>query len=222
MKSKQLLNRIVAVTVALLLTVTFVLQFPASAATNPYTDLTTKDGHYEAIIELTESGVVAGVTKSQYQSSKAATRGEAAQFIVNAIGVEKISNSKPTFTDVPTTNKYYADIETLVALGVVGGHVDGTFKPEGTLKRSEIAKMLTLAFELEVSSATTTKFSDVNAIKNTNEKRYIQTLIDYGITNGTSATKFSPYETLTRGQLATFLKRSMDAVSDEFMIIGVE
>lgn len=203
-------------------TAAFVIEAPATAATNPYSDLTIKDGHYNAILELTEQGIVSGVTKTLFQATKAATRGEAALFIANALGLDKTAVTNPNFKDLATTSPYYGAIAALHEMGIIGGYTDGTFRPNATLKRSEIAKMLTLAFELDVANVTTTKFADVNAINDLNTKRYIQTLIDYSITTGTTATVFSPFSTLTRGQLATFLQRSMTAVSDDFTIISVE
>ncbi len=45
-----------------------------------------------------------------------------------------------TFPDV--TGDYEDAVEALVALGVVNGYEDGTFKPENTIKRAELAKLL--------------------------------------------------------------------------------
>jgi hypothetical protein len=218
-------NHAIKYTAAMLvlpIAVAFVVEAPASAATNPYSDVTTKDGHYNAIIELTEQGIVSGVTKTLYQSTKPATRGEAALFIANSLGLDQSNVTNPNFKDLATNSPYYGAIAALYSKNIIGGYTDGTFRPNATLKRSEIAKMLTLAFELEVSNVTKTKFADVNAIADLNTKRYIQTLVDYSITTGATATSFSPFSTLTRGQLATFLQRSMDAVADDFTIISVE
>jgi hypothetical protein len=37
---------------------------------------------------------------------------------------------------------YQEEVETLMALGVVNGYPDGTFKPERTVTRAEMAKLL--------------------------------------------------------------------------------
>lgn len=222
MKFSKNATKFAAAMLVLPVTAAFVIEAPATAATSPYSDVTIKDGHYNAIIELTEQGIVSGVTKTLFQSTKAATRGEAALFIANALGLDKTTVTNPNFKDLATTSPYYGAIAALHEKEIIGGYTDGTFRPNATLKRSEIAKMLTLAFELDVADVTKTKFADVNAINDLNTKRYIQTLIDYSITTGTTATTFSPFSTLTRGQLATFLQRSMTAVSDDFTIISVE
>lgn len=207
------------------LTAAFVVDMPATVAAsadNPYTDVTVKDGHYAAIIDLTEKGIVTGVTKTLFQSTKPATRGEAALFIVNALGLNEGAVVSTSFKDLPATSPYYQAVGALFNRNIIGGYSDGTFRPNATLKRSEIAKMLTLAFELDVSNVMKTKFEDVNVISDVATKRYIQTLIDYSITAGTTTTTFSPYGTLTRGQLATFIARSMDAVAEDVTILRVE
>jgi hypothetical protein len=211
-----------ATMLALTMTAAFIIDAPATAATNPYSDVTKKDGHYDAIMELTEQGIVTGVTKTLFQSTKPATRGEAALFIANALNFDSTSGENPNFKDLVSNSPYYNAVVALYERNIIGGYTDGTFRPNATLKRSEIAKMLTLAFELEVANVTKTKFADVNAITDGNTKRYIQTLIDYGITTGTTATTFSPYSTLTRGQLTTFLQRAITATADDFTIISVE
>ena len=59
-------------------------------------------------------------------------------------------------------------------------------------------------------------------LNTTETKRYIQTLVDYSITKGTTATTFSPNMKLTRGQLATFLYNAIQTTSDDLTIISVE
>ena len=206
-------------------TAAFILEVPSTviaSADNPYIDVTVKDGHYAAIVELTEKGIVTGVTKTLFQSTKPATRGEATLFIANALGLNEDVIVTTNFKDLPVTSPYYQAVGALYNQNIIGGYSDGTFRPNATLKRAEIAKMLTLAFELDVANVTKTKFSDVNAIADVATKRYIQTLIDYSITAGTTATTFNPYGTLTRGQLATLLVRSMDAVAEDVTILRVE
>ena len=82
--------------------------------------------------------------------------------------------------------------------------------------------MLVLGFDLELAQATTIKFTDVNNIQDTATRGYIQTLVQYNITKGTSDTTFSPNDPVKRAQLATFLKRAIDNTTLDFDIIGVE
>ncbi|MER2190058.1 MAG: S-layer homology domain-containing protein [Solibacillus sp.] len=202
-------------------TVAFVAEVPVFAQTNPFTDVKETNSHYTAITTLYKDGIVTGVTSSTYKPGQAATRGEAALFLATALGLNMTAVKNPGFKDVPQSSKYYGAVAALHASGVVGGYGD-TFKPDNTLTRAQLAKMLTLGFTLEKATNTNTKFTDVNKLTDVPTKQYIQTLIDYKITNGTTATTFSPNEKLTRAQLATFLYNAIGATEDEFEIISIQ
>ncbi|WP_413815087.1 S-layer homology domain-containing protein, partial [Agathobaculum desmolans] len=49
------------------------------------------------------------------------------------------------FTDEADFNVNADTVDTLVALGVIDGYADGSFKPEGTVSRAEMAKMIYVA-----------------------------------------------------------------------------
>ncbi|WP_323654308.1 S-layer homology domain-containing protein [Lysinibacillus xylanilyticus] len=83
-----------------------------------------------------------------------------------------------------------------------------------------MAKILTIGFNLQQATTLSAPFSDFTKENETN--RYIQTLLNYGITQGTSATTFSPYTDVRRGQMALFLYRILQKTEDDFYIISVE
>ena len=198
--------------------------FHTQAQTNPFSDVKDGDSHSENILSLYHSGIMTGVTSTSFKPNSFATRGETAQFIVNALGLNTDEATKnPEYPDVSTSNKYYHAIAILSELNVVGGYTNGKFGPNDSLTRSQVATMITRAFELSVATTTKTKFTDVNRLNDLNARSYIQTLVNYGITIGTTATTFSPNKNLTRGQLATFLVKSMSAKDGgELEVISVE
>lgn len=202
-------------------TVAYVAEVPAFAAI-PFKDLQNVGDHYTAIDELYNLGIIEGRSATLFAPYEAATRAELALFIANALNLDTKNVIDPGFTDVPKNSKYYGAIAALYNEGIISGYSDKTFKPNDHVKRSQVAKMLVLGFDLELAPATTTKFSDVNSIQDTNTRRYIQTLVQYSITKGTSETTFSPNDLVKRAQLATFLKRAMDNTSSDLDLISVE
>lgn len=191
------------------------------ASTNPFTDVKETNSHANAIVTLYNEGIITGITSKTYEPGKSATRGDAALYLANALNLQNSTAPNPGFKDVPTSSKYYKAIAALNKAGVVNGYGD-EFRPNATLTRPQLAKMLTIGFELEQSTTTKTKFTDVNKLTDTATKKYIETLVDYGITKGTTATTFSPNMKLTRAQLATFLYNAIEVTSDDFIVIGVE
>ncbi|MEO4054138.1 S-layer homology domain-containing protein [Solibacillus sp. CAU 1738] len=170
---------------------------------------------------LYENNIITGITSSStFKPNQEATRGEAALFLANALELHTKNVNNPGFKDVPITSEYYGAIAALYEAGIVGGYGD-MFRPDTTLTRAQLAKMITIGFNLQKASNANTKFTDVNRLTDANTKYYIQTLVDYNITRGTTTTTFSPNQNLTRGQLATFLFNAMNAVN-EFEVISIK
>ncbi|WP_404427526.1 S-layer homology domain-containing protein [Ureibacillus chungkukjangi] len=211
-----------AVTV-LLVTILFLgTTLHTKAGSIPFTDVDKLNTHYESIVYLYNEGIIYGKSSTKYQPFSHATRGETALFIANALELDTKNVKNPNFKDVPITSKYYGAIAALVQIGVVKGYSDRTFKPENPLTRSQMAKMLTLGFELSKSISLKTNFNDVKKMPDSESRLYIQTLIDYKITTGTTTNTFSPYANLLRGQLATFIYRTLQQSGDRLEVLNVE
>lgn len=50
--------------------------------------------------------------------------------------------AEPTFSDVPATHKFYASVERMAKLGVLRGLPDGTFRPDASVTRGQMAAFL--------------------------------------------------------------------------------
>lgn len=194
---------------------------PTEAASMPFVDITNNNSEtelYHAVSELYNKGIVFGTTPSTFSPYQQLTRGEAAYFLAQALQLQTNNVDNPGFSDVPTSHQYYGYIAALAANGII--QKGNQFNPDASIKRSQMAKMLTLGFHLQQATSLTTPFTDFTKDVETN--RYIQTLVDYGITQGTSATTFSPYTDVRRGQMALFLYRILQKNNNDLYIIGVE
>ena len=73
-------------------------------------------------------------------------------------------------------------------LNIIGGYPDGSYKPEGNIKRSEITKMICVALnggkEPNVSTNTTPTFSDVRGTNAAWAEGYIESCVAQGIISG--------------------------------------
>ncbi len=109
------------------------------------------------------------------------------------------------FTDVHTGDYYYDAVAWAVENGVTSGTSATTFSPNNACTRAQIVTFLWRAAGSPEPEATVNPFTDVS----TSAYYYDAVLwaVDRGITNGTSATTFSPDATVTRGQTVTFLWR---------------
>ena len=97
-------------------------------------------------------------------------------------------------------------VNMLSALGVINGYTDGSFKPNDTVTRAEMAKMIyvlrTGSDKATAYENATTKFTD---IKGHWAAPYIKYCEAMGIIAGKSATKFAPDVTVTGEETAKML-----------------
>ena len=97
-------------------------------------------------------------------------------------------------------------VDTLVSLGVINGYTDGSFKPNDTVTRAEMAKMIyvlrTGNSDASAYNNDKTSFTDVNGHWAAGFIKYCQSV---GIIAGQSATKFAPDQTVTAQEAAKML-----------------
>ena len=110
------------------------------------------------------------------------------------------------FVDVPASAYYYDAVAWAVENGVTGGTTATTFSPNNACTRAQMVTFLWRAAGEPEPESTVNPFTDVS----TSAYYYEAVLwaVERGITNGTSATTFSPDATVTRGQTVTFLWRN--------------
>ena len=100
----------------------------------------------------------------KFSASEGITRGEFVK-LISRIPTESKGGEAPSFTDVADDHPYKKAILDSASRGLVTGYPDGTFKPDNTLKRSEIVTVLGRLSERNVVSSHTeglSKFSDID------------------------------------------------------------
>ncbi|MFD1775166.1 S-layer homology domain-containing protein [Paenibacillus rhizophilus] len=98
------------------------------------------------------------------------------------------------------------EIQSLVEAGIISGYEDNTFKPNKAMTRAELAKIIVLALGLKENGDKAAPFKDVDP--NSWYRGYVSALVETGITEGTSATTFSPNSNVTREELVVFFIRA--------------
>lgn len=177
-----------------------------------FTDLNANADYYKPVLELYNRGYISGYKDGTFRPNQAVTRGQAAKMLAQALNLNTASPKNPRFSDVPTSNGFYKYIAALASAGIINGYSDQTFRPNEPITRNQMAKILTLGYKFQQAAKLTHDFHDV-AESNPN-RFYIQTLYDLGITKGTTQITYSPYGSVTRGQLATFIYRAENTSAD--------
>jgi len=180
---------------------------PAVQATEQttFTDVPANHPFYKEITNLASQGILEGYGDGLFLPAKEVTRAEAAKIIAEALQLDTENVNNPNFGDVSTDAWYYPYVAVLADKGIIQGF-EGKYSPNAPLKRADMAIILTKAYELELAKELTHPFTDVN--QNDYYSFYVQTLLNYEITNGASATTYSPDSYVKREQLAAFVTRA--------------
>ncbi len=141
-----------------------------------------------AVVNSNEWILIAGTWKADYQGNlntinvdiETDDDGAGKSFYVDDVFFAHSSVSKPSTIITPQTEQtkgisysgieipedvaetsYLTNVEKLMALGVVNGYPDGTFKPENSVTRAEFLTMLLRLLKLEMTSGSTSQYTDV-------------------------------------------------------------
>lgn len=136
--------------------------------------------------------------------------GEKSGQVLEGVMVIKVG-LKANFTDVTSGDYFYDAVNWAVSNGITKGTSDTTFSPNLTCTRAEVVTFLWRAAGEPQPTISTTKFTDLD--KDDYYYDAVLWAVEKGITEGTSATTFSPRATVTRGQVVTFLWRALGKTS---------
>ncbi len=131
-----------------------------------FSDVTAQAWYYNAVAELTKSGVIRGYEDGTFRPDQAITR---AEFTAIAARFAKISTDRTVdFSDVSVNMWYYDAVRTAISYGWVTGYEDGTFRPEQSIARGETAttvnRMLARIPDLNaINQGAGTRFADVGS-----------------------------------------------------------
>nr|MDE0502078.1 S-layer homology domain-containing protein [bacterium] len=124
------------------------------------------------------------------------------------------------FEDVPAGHANAGDIDCIAYYGITRGTSPTTYSPSMSVTREHMALFLTRLAGLVGIEVTSTPagagFTDIGELS-AESQTAINQLADLGITRGTSATTYSPADSVTRGQMGLFIARLMnlmDPLSD--------
>ncbi|MFJ7371583.1 S-layer homology domain-containing protein [Lysinibacillus sp. NPDC098008] len=165
----------------------------------------------EAVQSLVDSGVIQGDTKGNFNPLNTISRAEAAEIFAKALDLDASGNVN--FKDVKKGAWYYNSITAVVEHGIFEGVSTTEFAPSKNLTRSEAAKILVEAFELE-GEADVTGFADSSQIKPW-AKKYLEIAVANGIFEGTDTNRLNPNNSITRQDFALTFQRTLNKVNNE-------
>ena len=172
----------------------------------PFVDVPSDAYYFDAVLWAVENGITYGTSATTFSPDESCTRAQAITFLWRAAGCPSPQSREMPFKDVDKGSYYETAVLWAVENGITKGTSATTFSPEDNCTRAQIAAFLWRSQGMP-DAGTSNPFTDV-----TSGKYYYNAVlwaVENGITNGTSATTFSPDEDCARDQIVTFLYRCL-------------
>ncbi|WP_347862225.1 C40 family peptidase [Salimicrobium sp. PL1-032A] len=170
----------------------------ASLSPGEFHDVSSHYWAEDKISYISQQGIIHGYEGGYFRPNRDVTRGEVAKMMSEALNLGTSSHDR--FSDIGShwSSDY---VNAVAAEGYITGYGDGTFRPDESMTREEIASLFDRAFHL--SGSANVSFSDVNS----GDWSYnaIEDLVANSITHGYEDGTFRPDHTTSRSEFAAFL-----------------
>ncbi|MFB1082159.1 S-layer homology domain-containing protein [Jeotgalibacillus sp. JSM ZJ347] len=164
-----------------------------------FTDV--NERYMDAVNYLVDEEITVGITETKFGTNLNIKRVDAAIMLARALNLDVSAAPPSGFTDVPERGVPF--VNALKDAGITNGKSSTQFDAQSSITRGEIALLLANAYILGESNVDKVKFTDV-------PERYfaaVNALLNSGITQGKTETRFGTNDPITRGEFAIFLYR---------------
>ena len=173
------------------------------AVINPFSDIKESDYFHDSVLWAVSNGVTNGTSATTFSPHMTCSQAHILTFLWRAVGSPEPTIASPYSNAAVKRDQYfYKAFVWAWEKGLIG---NTAHDPNAPCSRSDV---VTYLWKLDGSPKTgSSNFTDVPA-----SSPYAQAVawaVQNGVTNGTSATTFSPDGICTRGQIVTFLWRYM-------------
>mgnify|MGYP002267722045 CR=1 FL=1 len=172
----------------------------------PFADVAKGSWYYEGVRYAYENGLMSGTGEGTFSPDLPTSRGMLVTILYRLAGSPAAGSA--SFTDV-ANGQWYADgVAWASANGVVSGYPDGSFRPNDTITREQMAAILyqyaRIQGKLDDSRADLSIFSDLDSLS-AYAKEPMSWAVAQGLFSGVSADTLAPGGSTTRAQAAVIL-----------------
>ena len=172
-----------------------------------FADVTAGAYYADPIAWAVDNAVTNGTSETAFSPEATCTRAQVVTFLWRAKGCPKPAKTDNPFNDVKPGAYYYDAVLWALEKGITNGVSATSFGPEKGCTRGQVVTFLWRAEGQPEPARTDNPFTDVKP--GAYYYKAVLWAVEKGITNGTSANKFSPDATCTRAQIVTFLYRDL-------------
>ncbi|WP_165861229.1 family 10 glycosylhydrolase [Paenibacillus paeoniae] len=158
-----------------------------------------------SIEEAVKRGIVMGYEDGTFRPQAQVTRAQFVTLLMRAFEGESAAAPAVSFKDegsIPDWAK--ASVKKAVALGLLTGYADGTFRPDKAISRSEMTALIVRIAGLEPIEDATLSFADSDNVADW-ARGYIAAAVEAGLMQGKGNNRFAPNDRTTRAEAVVLL-----------------
>ncbi len=183
----------------------------------PFTDVADTAWYADAVQYVYESGLMTGVSESEFAPDGTATRGQIVTILWRLAG-SPVVNYAMRYADADEGAWYGEAVRWAASTGVVTGYSESSFGPNDAITREQLAAILYRYVKTQGQGFTgmwyfPLRYDDAASISSWADEA-MHWCVMKGLLNGTSETALSPQLTATRAQLAAILQRFCELPKD--------
>lgn len=176
------------------------LNLPANAGENDISG----HGDPKYLNNTDHKAYVSGYSDGTFRPQQSATRSEVASMLYGLLDNQYKTGSSSGFKDI---SGHWAEVQIsgVAAAGIMQGYSDGTFRPNTSITRAEVATIIAYLFDENPKGSA--PFSDIDGHW---AAKYISKAYQLGLIAGFADGTFKPDQKVTRGQLVAMINEAMN------------
>ena len=109
---------------------------------NPFEDVSEKDWFYDYVLDMTERGVINGVSPTEFEPQENLTRAHLVTMVYRLAGEPTVEATTSKFTDVKADSYYFKAAVWAEQEGIINGTTETTFEPDAYVTREQMVTIL--------------------------------------------------------------------------------
>ena len=114
---------------------------------NPFSDVKEGDYFYDAVLWAVENGITTGLSSTTFGPNSPCNRAQVVTFLYRAMNKPEPASSQHPFTDVSSSDYFFAPVLWAVENGITTGLSATSFGPGSPCNRAQIVTFLYRAYE---------------------------------------------------------------------------
>jgi hypothetical protein len=147
---------------------------------------------------------VSGYDDHTFQPNSPIKRAQLALILVNALKLNQEPDSSTVADQADIPGYAAAAVAQVRAAGLMSGYDDGTFRPNDSLNRAELAVIVAKVKGLDVSAGAVPSFSDASSIPVWAQPS-VAAAVEGSLISGRGNNTFAPAEAATRAEIVTLV-----------------